>query len=454
MNIQQTVINREVNAILGSGTKPVFFNWDITIHANNKDIKPLTVVNVEIDRDYLKKLTDKISVEVTILQGDLDRDIIPYKSNLEITLRKLPLRENVISQPDDNQAVKAFRYRATLYDGSSNEVKGNLPNTKDKETANRTNLQSVMFQLLHPVIEVLRTLTYGTTLRDMSPADAVTYIMSLPEHLTAGNNDKAINIKGVTTAANINTNVRNHIVIPHLTPVLKIPDYIHQHCGGLFSSGQGFYLQNNYWYVFSPFDLKAYDKAPKTLTIITVPANRVVSPERSYRETENQVLVLATSESQHYDISESLQLNQGNGVVYMDASKAFEEWGKVDGNKLTIERSDLMSQVLIQKRDSGVDFLRQSERKFTANPLYELSQMASRYGDVVQHTWENANPELLYPGMPVRNYYVSNNQAKELYGVLIGVQVLSTSDTVGMVNKKFTNRCVLTVFIERKLDGS
>lgn len=453
MNIQQTVINSEINAILTSGVKPVFFSWDITIHANGNDIKPLVINNVENERDYLNRLTDKITVEVLILQGVLDYDIVPYKSSLEITIRKLPLKETLVAQEDEYRDIAAFRYKATLYDASSNVVQGNLPTVTNKSTADRTGLVSVQFQLLHPVFELLRTQTYGGILRDMSSSDALVYIMSLPFNLTGGLTDKSRTIKGVTLAANSNTAVRDHVIIPPLTPLLKVPSYIHEHQGGIFSTGLGFYLQNNYWYVFSPFDLKAYSRSRKSLTIITVPANRLISPERSYRETPTQVFVLATGESKHIEYSESNQLNQGNGVVFMDATNAFEQWGKVEDNKLIIDRSNNVTECVIEQRENGLNFLRESPRRFTANPLFELSKLAPRYGDIIQHTWENANPDLLYPGMPIRNYYLSNNEAKELYGVLLGVHVFSISDTKGMVNKRFSSKCVLTMFIERKLEG-
>lgn len=451
MNIQQSVINKEINAILSSGTKPVFYDWEVHIHANNKTIKPMIVLAIDMDRDYIKQLSDVLSVEVSLPQGDVDIDIIPYKSKLEVTLIRKPLKETTTAQTNDYLPPVSFRYKAVLYDGSSNEVKGNLPNVKDKETANRTSLVDIRLQLLNPVLEVLRTMTFGGSLRNVSPAIAIRSIFSTRKHLTAGLDNNQNSIKGVNIAYGANDKVRKHIIIPHLTPLLKIPDLIHREAGGVFASGLGFYLQGNYWYMFAPYDLKAYSRSNKTLTIITVPANRVVKPERSYRETPNQVLLLATGESKHIELSESQQLNKGNGIIFMDATKAFEEWGVVENNKFIVDKSKNVTQATIAKREDGIDFLRQTDTKFTSNPLFEYSKLASRFGDVIQHTWENANPDLLYPGMPVRNMYISNNQAKELYGVLIGVKVLNTSDTKGMVNRIFTNKCVLTVFVEKDL---
>lgn len=47
MNISETIINREITAILTGGTKPVFFQWDLQIHAGKKTIKPITVMDTE-----------------------------------------------------------------------------------------------------------------------------------------------------------------------------------------------------------------------------------------------------------------------------------------------------------------------------------------------------------------------------------------------------------------------
>lgn len=449
MNINETVINREVQAILSSGAKPVFFEWMVQIHANGKVIVPMLVMNVEKIGDYLRKYSDSHTVEVLLMQGDYTQDILPFKSNLEITLRRKPLSEKVNPQEDIYLPTDSFRYRATLYDNSSPLLEGNLANLKDKETQNRSNTMEISFHLTEPVLEQIRMQTYGDILRDITPVDAVRWILT--KYTVTDVKDRASTVKGVTVAPNFNTIKRNHISIPHLTPIINIPDFIHNNAGGVYATGFGFYLQRQFWYVYSPYDLKAYDKSRKTLTILNIPANRMPSPERSYRETPTQLFVLATGDAKHYDNSEQQQLNQGNGVRFMDAGKAFEDWGVVQDNKLIVKRSDNVTEALIEKRDTGLNFIKQTASKFTVNSAREFSLLAARSGAFIEYVWENANPDLLYPAMPVRVMFVQNNQAMQLYGCLVGTHVFSISDTKGMVNKKYSNKVILRVFIERQL---
>lgn len=449
MNISETIINQEITAILTGGTKPVFFQWDLQIHAGKKTIKPITVMDTEKICDFLSAYTDSFSVEVMIMQGDYTQDVLPFKSNLEITLRRLPLGEQIAATEDKYAVIDSYRYRATLFDNNSPLLEGNMPNTRDKDTANRTSMINVRFALVEPVLEQLRMQTCGFILRDTNPTDAVRWLLT--KYSQTKSMDNSAKVKGVTIAPNSNVETRQHIIIPHLTPLIKVPDMIHQNAGGVYASGFGFYLQKGFWYVYSPFDLKAYEHSLKTLTVINVPANRLPSPERSYRETPTQLIVLATGEAKHYDISEQLQLNQGNGVRFMDAKKAFEDWGVVEDNKLIVKRSDNVSEAVVEKRETNLNYIKESNTRFTINVAKELSDIAARSGSIIEHVWENSNPDLLYPAMPIRLMFIQNNQAREVFGILIGSHSYSTADTKGIVNKRFSTRTILRLFIERHL---
>lgn len=451
MNITETAINREINAIVTGGSKPVFYQWDVQIHAGGKTIKPVTVMDTEKIADYLSAYTDVHSVEVMMMQGDYTQDVLPFKSDLFITLRKLPLGEQVKATEDKFSPIESFRYRATLYDNSSPLLEGNTPNTRDKETANRTNTMNVRFSLIDPVLEQLRMQSCGFILRDASPVDAVTWLLT--KYSKTQVVDAASTIKGTTVAPNANAVPRKHIVIPHLTPFVKVPDLIHQKTGGVYATGFGFYLQRGYWYVYSPFDLKAYDRSFKTLTVINVPANRLPNPERSYRTTDTQLLVLATGDAKHYDITEQLQLNQGNGVRFMDAKRAFDTWGTVRDNKLIIERAANVTEALVETRDTNLNYIKETASRFTVNSAKELSDIAARSGSIIEHVWESSNPDLLYPGMPCKLMFLQAGQAKEIYGVLIGAHSYSTADTKGINNKRYSSKTVLRLFIERQLPG-
>lgn len=452
MNVQQTALQREITAVLSSGSKPVFCEWIVQIHANGKTHTPVTVMNVENMADYLGQYADEISVEVMMMEGMFNYDIVPYKSKLEVTLKRVPLTDSTILVRDDYQSAIGFRYTATLYDNNSKLLEGNTPSSNQREIGNRSTLIPVRLQLMQPVLERMRMQTCGGTFRKLKTIDLVVYLLT--KYSTTTIKDTAASVKGVTVLGKPNPVVREHIVVPHLTPVVGAPTWIHEHAGGVFQTGFRFYLQKQHWYVFSPFDVKAYESSPKSLTIINVPANRMPNPERSYRTTPTQLIVLATGDTKHVDNSEQQHLNAGNGVRFIDASKVFGGFGTTGDNKLVVEKAKNVNEIVIDPRETGLNFIKQSASKITSNYMKEYSDLAARSGSYIQYTWENSNPDLLYPGMAVRIMYLGNDIPEEMFGVLLGAHSFSTSDTKGMVNKRFNSKTVLTVFINRNIQVS
>lgn len=449
MNVQQTALQREINAVLSSGSKPVFCEWVVEIHANGKTFTPVTVMNVENMADYLGQYADEISVEVMMMEGMFNYDIVPYKSKLEVTLKRVPLTDSTILVRDQYQSAIGFRYTATLYDNKSKILEGNAPSSNQREVGNRSSLVPVRFQLIQPVLERLRMQSCGGPFRNLRTVDLVVYLLT--KYSATSVTDSAATVKGVTVLGKPNPLVREHIIVPHLTPVIAAPTWIHEHAGGVFQTGFRCYLQREHWYVFSPFDVKAYESSPKSLTIINVPANRMPNPERSYRTTPTQLIVLATGDTKHIDNSEQNQLNNGNGVRFIDADKVFSGFGATGNNKLVVEKSKNVNEIVIDPRENGLNFVRETKTRITSNYMKEYSDLAARSGSYIQYTWENSNPELLYPGMAVRVMYLGNDIPEEMFGVLLGAHSFSTSDTKGMVNKRFNSKTVLTVFINRKI---
>ncbi len=449
MNLRDSALFREITEIGRSGAKPVFSRWECIIHANGKDVKPLFIIDIDVERNYIENFCDVTSIEVAIPQGLYNYDVVPYKSNLEITLRRIALSEDVNPTIDTNQAPLAHRYRATLYDNKSPLMESNSPIVQDKELGDRADYQNVKFQLLDPVVERLRMQTTGGVFRKTTGIDLVRALLG--KYSKDAGVEKATRVLGVTLAPNANTEVREHIMVPHLTPLSQVPAHINQICGGVYSAGFGYYLQKQYWYLYAPYDVTAYTKSRKTLTVVNVPANRMAMPERSYRETPTQVIVAATGEVKHHDPSEQEQLNSGNAVRFIDANKIMEGFATIEDNKAIISRSANAAEIVGEKRETGLNYAPASEKRITANFLTELGRLARRSGSFIQLAWENAEPDLLYPGMPVKLMYLQNNTPVETLGILIGVQAHIATTNKSPTNRRYATNAAITLFVDRKI---
>lgn len=214
------------------------------------------------------------------------------------------------------------------------------------------------------------------------------------------------------------------------------------------------YLWGQHWYVFAPYDVKAYGQTKRTLTILNVQANRMSGMERTYRETPTQLFIAATGDTVHKDESEQEQLNFGNGVRFVDAGKVTEGFLSVDGNKATIDKSLNVNEVVVSPRKDGLNQIKESDKRITSAYLLEYGNLALRSGSFLQVVWEYSNAQLLYPGMPVKYMYSQNNVAEEVYGILLGVHTFHMPTTQNMQNRRFTSKSVLTLFVQRDVNLS
>lgn len=452
MSVEKTLIFNEAAKIATEGAKPIAFTYAATIHANNKNIEALFVVEREVECNFIENYTDKIDLEFAIQLGILEHDIKPFKSELQVTLRKIPLEEGLQASKDKSAKIQIQRYHATLYDNQSTLMEGNNPLTATKEIAERGDFVNVRVQLFNPIIKQIRRTKTGGSFFDITGIDLLIFLLT--KHSISTDKNSELSVKGVTVLGKPNSTKKDQIMIPHLTKLVDVGDYIHENCGGLFSAGFKAYLQKDQWFVFPPYDLKAYDRSPKSLTVMNIPSNRLATTERTYRETPTQIILIATGEVKHFDFSEQEQLNQGNGVRFINANAVPDGFVRVEGNKMFVNKETNVQEFLAEDRSKDLNHVHESPLFATNNPLVEMGRLARRTGAFIQVVWENANPDILYPGMAVRFVYIQNHNVEELHGVLVGVQTHETATNINTKNRRFIANTALTLFVERHLKAS
>lgn len=447
-DIQDTVLFDEARVIIREGVKPIAFRWEAVIHANGKDISTMYVENRDLDRNYVVNRFDILHITVAMGPGDYNFDVYPYKDNVEVTLRKIPLNQTSNTEKREDP-IEAQRYRAILMTSGSALLENNTPVAADKTMSNNASIQSVQMQLVEPIVEKLRMVTVGGVYRKSIAANLIRAMLGYYSKKVS--KDATLGVKGVDVAANyINAEVESFI-IPHSTPLINFPAVIDEICGGVYNGGLGYYLQDQLWYLFPPYDITRYEKSTKSLTIVNLTKDRFPEPEQSYRTTKNQVIILSTAEVKHIDASQQALLNQGNGVRFVDASMVLEDFTTVENNKALVNRAKNISEFIFEKPKTGLNQIQESESRITTNYAMEYAKLAYRNGSFLQVTWENCNEKLLYPGMPVKVLYLENAKAKELYGVLVGVQSTAMAMTPGGAPKRHVNKAALTVFVSRKI---
>lgn len=444
MEFTDSSLYREVQAITESSNKPVHYTWSAEIHVGKDTYPVLKVMSIDFQDDFESKYSTEIIGRMALLGGVYAKWIYPSKDNLEMTLYRVPLHE--ATDVNNTEAViESERYRVTLVDTGNPIVEGNGANTATEDILNLTNIFEVDFQLVNKAVEQLRMISIGGIYRNVTVEDVVKGVLT--------SESKKVSVEGVRIPQGVdmikasNQNKRDHVIIPHGTKLVDLPAYVHHKCGGMYSAGLGYYLFGDYWYIYPCFDSTRFNQEENTLTVVNVPRNKLPDTERSYRQDGSNLVVLATGDVKLRDDTESRQLNEGNGVRFSDANNFMDGFTTVKGNKAYVSRGKNNSEFISTERKTGLNNVPVSSNHINANPYLERSKLAKRQGSVLGFVWENSNPKLLYPGMPVKVLYLSGDEIKTIYGTLLKAHHYVQLKGKGYTDIRYATRSVLSVFI-------
>jgi hypothetical protein len=445
MDVSESSLWEEVKRLSADGAKPVHFRWGCEFILENETLSPTKLLQVRVGRQYTRRFTDEIYLTVMIPQGTYAHRLFPQRDTLLVSLFKEPVTE-IDGAEDLSQDIQARTYRGVLLEKGSDLVEGEVTGVSDEETADLGGLQEYHIQLIDLASEQLRMRSVGGIYRDMTTSDVVQGTLSLASS-DLGLDDQS-SVQGVDVVPGNNDQVRDHIVVPHGTRATELVNYIQEHSGGIYSAGAGFYLQNGIWYVYPQYNLKRFTAEPRNLTVFNIPQRRLPGVERTYMSDDDRLIVLATGETRQTDESEIEQLTRGNGVRYLDANRVIGSWRAVDLNTATAKRSENVRELTLKSRKVGLNYAPMSQRRITANPYFETSEIAPRLGTVVQTVWENADPDLIYPGMPARYVYLEGDILNDVYGIVLAADHSIDLQGQGISSERYRCNVVVTLFLD------
>lgn len=440
-----TLIN-EVNSIIGSvGDNPTWY-YEAAVLVGENQFTAYKVVSIDSVRDYGTSYADKVIIELTLPGGTFLHDILPFKEDLRVMLVKRT--QSTLFGIETDKPIKQTIFRATLLQTESPLIAGSEQAAKaGRDAINLMDIRRVSFQLQDIVMEQLRLVTFGTVFREIRPTDLLKGLFSRTGDFVKV--DQENSIKGVTMVEADNHEVQNHMVIPHSTKLIDIPDLLQSELCGIYSAGLGFYLQNKMWYIWPLYNFKRFDKTVKTVTIILIPSNKLQGVEKTYRTTKNQVIIIVTGGSIHSDNSEAKLLNEGNGVRFPDSRKMIEGFGAVKGNKVVADRGANGSQFIGVPRVSKLNVVQSG--KMSNNIYNETSKLASRAGSQMMVNWQNSDPDLISPAMACQVIFERGGLPVTLDACIIGSHSQVSSPETSVSSKRHLTNTVLSLFVDKNL---
>lgn len=451
MNIMGSILGREIQAIISDKDKPVIYRWVCEIHVNEQIYYPIKILNLDFEENPEVKYCPNVVVRVAITGGDYYKQILPNDEILEVTLKKY-----LISQSTDSVDYSApftqERYKATIFDKKDAATASNVYDTVSQELLNVTDVVEVQFQLLNKAIEQLRLMTVGGVYRKSTVQDLLQSLLTASfDELEVDDDRKPIGIDMVEPS---NTAVQETFIIPHGTTLVDLPDYIQNHSGGIYNSGLGHFIKDEYWYIYPKYNVKRFGQTQRTMTVIRVPPNQLPMVEKTYRVSGDSITILATAEADKFNLSEIKQLNEGNGARFATADNFLEDFTINEDNRALARRGARASEFAGKERPKNSNAAFLNNKNITSNPYVQYSEITKRQGNVFSFTWENSNMDLIVPAMMVTILMLEEDRVVEMSGVLVSVHHSVTLNGQGPTARNYITNSIISVFIDTILDDN
>lgn len=454
MHPLETLIKQEVAQVSASGGYIVKYAIKCELHTPTHNFGAIFVSDMSLLRDYMNKFSDVMSITATFSKATIIKEILPHAKNLEATVTLTPLANVPDYVKLDNVSINQFRCKAYLYENPQDLIKANLGTDTIGNTASADDIGYLQLQLVNPIQDALRTKTFGGVIRNCTGKDAIQAILT--KYSQQSGIESRYTVDGVDFQSGYSEEVLEHILIPHLTPVIRVPKLIEELAGGIYPTGMNYYLQGKFWHVWSPYDTTRYGKDTRSMTVINVPENKLAQIEKSFRVTPQQLIVLCTGKVDFKQIAEKNMLNNPAAVRFVDARKILGGIGHTGGNRLVVSAAENIN--AFQDADMAAynpnNFAPEAETRITDNYLLEYGKLAKKKGAFLQFAWEHSIDNLIYPGMPVRFIYMNGKMPRQVYGTVVAVESSFTSETKGMFQRRFINRSVVSLFVEDKIDSA
>ncbi|BEG72745.1 virion structural protein [Pseudomonas phage PA1C] len=449
MSVDSTLLMREVEQVTEIGESYSNFRNEIKILANKKWITPVRLDFLYLNRDYGSgQLGDIREVQFLIGYGDYVHDIVPYRDNLQVDVSEIPLLEAVATRNVERKAVTK-RYRGIIsVSGDDNPaLSGKNSNLKSREAMNQIGLISVQMQLVDELTYKLMMVTCGTTYRVTTTMNALKSLWTQFGQLVGGSDSQRL--LAIDIADGYSQEERNQIIIPDGMPLKDVHRFFQDKEGGIYSTGIGRYIQNQVLFLYPLYDTTRYGKNTKVLNLINVPNDRYQGAEKTFRNTMRHITVLATGDATSLDQGLAEQLQNGNSFRFGDARKVFQDFAIDKDNKMLVDRATNLFEVKMKDLETGFNNVRWAKDRLTSNPFKQYTDMARKQGQEIKLEWTHGNPDLLYPGMPVKFQTISDNRVKTYHGVLLGVNEQRRSADAGATVNRHVGKVTLGVFINR-----
>lgn len=399
-------VSNDINLIARARSTPRIYLCSVVIRANDMDVKPTHLVSIDTLRDYNNNYGDYIVVDLLMGNGDFQYDVLPYKDNLTA----------VINYSIDGRNTQQ-QYKAVILNNKGNGI-GNLNRTASRDDLNNIGLVHVTMQCIDLAVEALRgTNVYGirrnTTVKD-------TILSKINETLDS------ISLGGEKLKASVNLaepdNIMfyDHITIEPGITIFDLPVYLQETSYGVYNGGIGVYFQRDLngdggLYIYSQNSKDSTDTMDSRMIIYSVDTDKYDTIESTYIMDGDILKVIAGSNKKGIDTGEAEMMNTGISYVSVNPDRIMQRNViKNEDGILISSNANVVVQSMADRADSSV---KHEYVGVTTNMFKHRSEAVSKSMAPILFTWNNCDPDLIYPSMAVVfTYNDSKTGTTNLFG--------------------------------------
>ena len=421
------------------GTRKIF---ECTLIVDDFQVKVMSINSFVFNRDYKRSYGDSIVAEVMVPMGTYTTKIYPQRHRLkaQITSTIVDSRGDKISE---SEGCTTALYRATIIDSKNPSMVNVNEESESPELGDISTLYELSLQLTDNVVETIRQCTLQTIIRD-SDLESTVKVLLKGDLFT---DDSLAKAEGVIMTPPDNSKLYKQIIIPPNLSVIEIIDWLQNHYG-VYNSNIGVFLQNKYWYVFPLLQTNKFKEDSTSVTIVSLPPSKMPGSEKTFDFMGNHLIILATSDTDQVDNSDSEQRNYGNGLRYINADRVIDDFSETTEGKTVIHKKDNIVEFKTIDRLDRKNYIPFLKDIATVNHAKTLSLISKNRTNLLTVTWENSIPDLLKPGMMVRYVYREGLNTKLIMGVLVNVYHRYISVDPGILQSIHSAASIISILVE------
>lgn len=393
-------------------------DYSFVLHANEFDYTLNYVDTLQIHKNYMTNLGDYIYVNVKIPLGDFINKIYPALTSLEMTIRVRSFVDN------KEKIVKLDRFRVIVDSELLKKYRTSYVERIDKETLNTASMETIHFTLIDRTLEALRIKTTQGVITGKKPEDIIRGILLGEANKVKIEGKKALD--GVDIYKPDNDDIIPQFVAGSGIKVLSVPTFIQEKLSGVYNSDIGTYIQKykdkKYIFVYPLYKTERWDddKGDK-LVVYSLPERDLPIVEITSKFKENTLYIITTGNKQYSSNMDTDLVSDGAGFRVAKAETMMGKPVQMTEDGPVAVRDRVNFNVVTKEMDDKVNYARALPVSSVSNPMKYYSDTLKSVANNVTVEWQSADISQIYPGMPVKFYYLKDGKPVSIKGCVTGV---------------------------------